>query len=115
MPSAIQYAIKDGRLVTLADVQRGETGLACYTCGDRIVVKYGRGQFVDGQGRATRQRQALLMYHADFCNRPHPVNRQTEGRKTHPCQALGHSAAVAAFCRRGYFWCSTCAMSRSSS
>ena len=40
---------------------------------------------------------------------------RTKGQKAHPCQTLGHSAAVAAFCRRGYFWGSTCAMSRSSS
>ena len=36
-------------MVVLADVQRGETGLTCYTCGDRIVVKDGTGQFVDGK------------------------------------------------------------------
>ena len=27
MPSTIQYAVRDGRLVTLADVQRGQTGV----------------------------------------------------------------------------------------
>ena len=43
MPSTIQYAIRNGRLVTLAEVQRGEAGLACYTCGNCIVVKDGRG------------------------------------------------------------------------
>ena len=28
--------------------------MMCYTCGDRIVVKDGRGQFVDGNGRRHR-------------------------------------------------------------
>lgn len=56
MPSTIQYGVRDGRLVTLSDVQRGETALMCYTCGDRIVVKDGGGQFVDGKGRRNRGR-----------------------------------------------------------
>ena len=52
--STIQYAVKDGRTLTLADVERGETGLTCYTYGNKIVVKDGRGRFVEGRGRRNR-------------------------------------------------------------
>ena len=53
MPSTIQYGVRDGRLVTLSDVQRGETALMCYTCGDRIVVKDGGGSSWMGRDAAT--------------------------------------------------------------
>ena len=54
MPSTVQQAVKDGCLATLADMQRGETGLTCYTCEGKIVVKDGKGQFVDGSGHRNR-------------------------------------------------------------
>ena len=46
----IQLAVKNQRIATLADVQRGEKGVTCHTCGDRLVVKDGGGQFVAGKG-----------------------------------------------------------------
>ena len=52
----IQLAVKNERLVTLADVQRCEKGLTCHTCRDRLVVKDGGGQFVTGKGRRHRGR-----------------------------------------------------------
>ena len=51
MSSRIQLAVRDEQLVTLADVQRREKGLTCYTCGDKLVVKDGRGQRASGIGR----------------------------------------------------------------
>lgn len=56
MTSRIQVAIKNEGLVTLADVRRGEQGLTCHTCGDKLVVKDGGGQFVNGKGRRNQRR-----------------------------------------------------------
>ena len=56
MTSRIQLAVKDDRLVNLAEVQRGEKGLTCYTCGDRLVVKDGDGRFVTGKSRRHQRR-----------------------------------------------------------
>ncbi len=47
MPPTIQYALLDGQVVGLADVQRGQKGLTCFTCEDRLIVK-------DGQGSAAK-------------------------------------------------------------
>lgn len=43
MTTTIQYAHLDDRIVSLADVQRGQQGLTCITCGDRLIVKDGQG------------------------------------------------------------------------
>ena len=43
-------AHKDGRTVTLEEVGRKDKGLTCPTCGGRLVVKDGRGQFVASEG-----------------------------------------------------------------
>ena len=64
MPSAnwtgadmrIQMAVKNECLVTLADVQRGDNGLTCGTCGDRLVVRDGGGRFVTGKSRRNQGR-----------------------------------------------------------
>ncbi len=61
----IQVALKNKRLVTLADVQRGEKSLTCYTCGDRLVVKDGGGQFVNGKGRRHQQRSKHFSHTAN--------------------------------------------------
>ena len=50
----IQHAVRDGHLVTLAELRHGEAGLMCYICGDRIVVQDGRRQFAAGKGRRNR-------------------------------------------------------------
>ena len=42
MAGTVQFAKTDDRLVTLADVQRGQKGLTCYTCGGPLAVKDGR-------------------------------------------------------------------------
>ena len=49
-------AVKNDRFVTLVDVQRGEKGLTCGTCKDRLVVRDGGGQFVTGKGRRNQGR-----------------------------------------------------------
>ena len=57
MTSRIQLALEDDQLVTLADVQRQEKGLTCYTCGDELTVKDGRGQRVNGKGSRYQARR----------------------------------------------------------
>ena len=57
MTSTIPLAVKDEHLVTLTEVQRGERGLTCYTCGDKLAVKDGRGQRVSGEGRRHQARR----------------------------------------------------------
>ena len=42
MPTTIQYAQLEDRIVGLVDVERGQQGLTCITCGDRLIVKDGR-------------------------------------------------------------------------
>ena len=58
MPPTIQYAVLDGQIVGLADVQRGEKGLTCYTCEDRLIVKDGQGSAAktDSQPRRPRRK-----------------------------------------------------------
>ena len=51
--------------MNLADVQRGESGLTCYTCDDNIVVKDGRGRFVHGQGRRNQKRRKHFSHTAN--------------------------------------------------
>lgn len=43
MPNTIQFAKLNDRIVGLADVERGQQGLTCFTCDDRLIVKDGRG------------------------------------------------------------------------
>ncbi len=43
MPTTIQYAQLEDHIVGLANVERGQLGLTCITCGDRLIVKDGRG------------------------------------------------------------------------
>ncbi len=43
MTTTIQYAQIDDRIVGLGDVLRGQKGLTCITCGDRLIVKDGQG------------------------------------------------------------------------
>ena len=50
MTSRIQLALKDDQLVRLADVHRREKGLTCYTCDEKLTVKDGRGQRINGKG-----------------------------------------------------------------
>ena len=43
MPTIIQYAQLEDRIVGLANVERGQQRLTCITCDDRLIVKDGRG------------------------------------------------------------------------
>ena len=43
MSTTIRYALRDDQIVGLSDVQRGQKGLTCITCGDRLIVKDGQG------------------------------------------------------------------------
>ena len=49
MTTTIQYAQLDDRIVGLADVPRGQKSLTCFTCGDLLVVKDGRGSLAKAQ------------------------------------------------------------------
>ena len=80
MPSTIQYGVRDGRLVTLSDVQRGETALMCYTCGDRIVVKDGGGSSWMGRDAATVARPSTSRTRQKPLPRRRTGPLPTEGR-----------------------------------
>ena len=43
MANTIQFAQLNDHIVGLANVERGQQGLTCITCGDRLIVKDGRG------------------------------------------------------------------------
>ena len=87
MPSNIQFAVKDHeRLVGLADVERGEKGLTCYTCGDKITVKDGGGQFVNGSGRRNRGKSKHFSHTpSSMCHGEGPAHYQL---KTALCDAI---------------------------
>ena len=50
MSSTIQRALRNEKIVGLADVQRGEKGLTCCVCGGRLRVCDGKGERVKGKG-----------------------------------------------------------------
>ena len=89
MASTIQLAIKNGSLVTLADVRRGEQGLTCHTCGDKLVVKDGGGQFVNGKGRRNQRRRKHFSHTANSkCHGEGPAHYQV---KTDLCRAINQA------------------------
>lgn len=57
MAIAIQYALLDGKIVGLNEVQRGQKGLTCFTCGDRLIVKDGQGSTAKTDSRHSRLRR----------------------------------------------------------
>ena len=96
MTGRIQFAVKDDHLVTLAEVRRGENGLTCYTCGDKLAVKDGGGQRVTGVGR--RHQPMLLRQQMDQLAQGNFVERGVNvlafglpgAGKTHALCAIGH-------------------------
>lgn len=95
MTSNIQNAVKDGkRAVWLADVQRGEKGLTCYTCGDKMTVKDGGGQFVNGEGRRNRSKGKHFSHTANSrCHGEGPAHYRL---KTALCYAINSTLELPA-------------------
>ena len=60
----IEYAVKDGKLVHLSVLKRGEPNLTCPTCGDRLVVKNGKGKFSADKTRPSSGRKKHLSHTA---------------------------------------------------
>ena len=101
MTSRIQFAVRDERLVTLAEVQRGEKGLACYTCGDKLAVKDGGGRRVTGTGRRHQSRRKHFAHTANSkCHGEGPAHYHV---KPALCRAINHAlnGTVRASCGRG--------------
>ncbi len=89
MTGGIQVAVKDEKIVTLADVERGETGLACYTCGDKLAVKDGQGERITGKGRRNRARRKHFSHVPNSrCHGEGPAHFRV---KTALCQAINHA------------------------
>ena len=96
----IQLAVKNDRLVTLADVQRGERGLTCHTCEDRLVVKDGGGQFVTGKGRRHHGRGKHFSHTSNSgCHGEGPAHYQI---KTALCVAINHALNMSREGRNSY-------------
>ena len=57
MPATVQFALLDGQIVGIGDVQRGQKGLACFTCEDRLLVKDGQGSAAKTDSQRTRSRR----------------------------------------------------------
>ena len=89
MTNRIQVAIKEGRLVTLEDVARGERGLTCHTCEDKLAVKDGRGSRVSGKGRRHQARRKHFSHVANSkCHGEGPAHYRV---KTALCLAINHA------------------------
>ena len=89
MTSRIQSAVKDEHLVTLAEVRRGEKGLTCYTCGDRLAVKDGGGRFVTGRSRRHQGRGKHFSHTSDSkCHGEGPAHYRV---KTALCWAVNQA------------------------
>ena len=84
MTSRIQLALKDYQLARLTDALRREKGLMCYTCGDRLTVKDGRGQRVNGKGSRHQARRKQFS---------HISNSKCHG------EGLAHYPVKTALCR----------------
>ena len=85
----IQVVIKEGRLVTLGDVARGERGLTCHTCEDKLAVKDGRGARVSGKGRRNQARRKHFSHVANSkCHGEGPAHYRV---KTALCLAINHA------------------------
>ena len=86
MPSNIQHAVKDGRLVWLSEIERGEQNLTCYTCGDKLVCKAGGGAFVSGNGPRNRAKGKHLSHTSNSrCHGEGPAHYRL---KTTLCAAI---------------------------
>ena len=89
MTGRIQVAVRDGKIVTLADVKRGAADLTCYTCGDKLAVKDGRGQHVTGKSRRHQARRKHFSHIANSkCHGEGPAHF---GVKTALCRAINHA------------------------
>ena len=89
MTSTIPLAVKDEHLVTLTEVQRGERGLTCYTCGDKLAVKDGRGQRVSGEGRRHQARRKHFSHTSNSrCHGEGPAHYRV---KTALCWAINRA------------------------
>ena len=89
MTSSIQLAVRDGHLVTLEKVQRGERGLTCYTCGDKLAVKDGRGQHATRTGRRHQARRKHFSHTSNSrCHGEGPAHYWV---KTALCEAINHA------------------------
>ena len=89
MTSRIPLAVKDKHLVTLAEVQRGDKGLTCYTCGDKLAVKDGGGQRVTGIRRRHQSRRKHFSHTSNSkCHGEGPAHYAV---KTALCRAINHA------------------------
>jgi len=87
--SRVQLAVKGEHLVPLAEVQRGEKGLTCYTCGDKLAVKDGRGQHVTRTGRRHQARRKHFSHTSNSrCHGEDPAHYRV---KTALCWAINHA------------------------
>ena len=89
MTNRIQLAVWNERLVNLAEVRRGDKGLTCYTCGDKLVVKDGRGQRVTTTGRRHQARRKHFSHTSNSkCHGEGPAHYRV---KTTLCRAINHA------------------------
>ena len=89
MTSRIQLAVRDDRLVTLAEVHRREKGLTCYTCGGKLAVKDGRGERVNGKGRRHQPRKKHFSHTSNSkCHGEGPAHFRV---KIALCRAINHA------------------------
>ena len=85
--------------MTLADVERGERDLSCYTCGDKLAVKDGQGERVTGKGRRNQARRKHFSHVANSkCHGEGPAHYRV---KTALCQAINNALKMTAS-RRGF-------------
>ena len=95
----IQVAVKGEKIVTLADVERGERDLICYTCGDKLAVKDGQGERVTGKGRRNQARRKHFSHIGNSkCHGEGPAHYRV---KTSLCQAINQALKMPAD-RRGF-------------
>ena len=78
--------------MTLADVKRGEQGLTCHTCGDKLAVKDGRGHRVSGNGRRNQARRKHFSHVANSrCHGEGPAHYWV---KTALCSAINRALKI---------------------
>ena len=73
----------------LAEVRRGEKGLTCYTCGDKLVVKDGRGQHASGTSRRNQARRKHFSHISN--SRCHGEGPAHYAVKNALCWAINHA------------------------
>ena len=90
--STIQFAMRGDKRVSIGEARRGEQGLMCFACSDRLVVKDGGGRYVSGVGNRHNPRRKHFSHTANSkCRGESDAHRFV---KAALCEKINHALAM---------------------